>query len=71
MQRYLIAIALVGLTGRMAIAATNDPPMGDRTGVPPSAGSGSRAIEMPSGWCRWGQDPKRDGCDNLGSGVGG
>ena len=47
------------------------PDMEGREGVPPSAGTGSRAIASAKRWCRWGEDPKTAGCDNLGSGVGG
>jgi len=48
-----------------------NPDMKDREGVPPSAGTGSRAIDSAKRWCRWREDPKTAGCDNLGSGVGG
>jgi len=48
-----------------------NPDMEGREGVPPSAATGSRAIDEAKRWCKWGEDPKTDGCDNLGSGVGG
>jgi len=47
------------------------PDMKGREGVPPSAGTGSRATDSAKRWCRWREDPKTAGCDNLGSGVGG
>lgn len=48
-----------------------NPDMEGREGVPPSAGSGSRAVASAKRWCKWGEDAKTTGCDNLGSGVGG
>jgi hypothetical protein len=49
----------------------SNPDMEGREGVPPSAGSGSRAVASTKRWCKWGEDAKTTGCDNLGSGVGG
>jgi len=51
--------------------ASENPNMEGREGVPPSAATGSRAIDSAKRWCKWGEDPKTAGCDNLGSGVGG